>query len=466
MEGPDVWTHVPARMLGFTSAHAGDYLAMLECCIRVWHAKLERNRLRRRYYDMKNSLKDLGISIPTQLSTVETVIGWPAKAVEALAVRSRFDGFTASDPDVSSFLDELVDACWLKEWYRQAVESELMHSCAFVTLSMGGRGEPDVMVALHSAETASAVWDARSGRIAYGATFLDFESGNPVEANLYTQDAIVHCMRRKDGPWSFSAAPHSMGRPLMERLAYHPTLARPFGRSRISRSVIAITDSAKRELLRAEVAAEFVTSPQKYLLGASPDIFEHGKWSAYTGSIAAFSSDGEGNLPQFGQLPQGSMQPHIDYMRSLATLFSGETNIPVSCLGIVQDNPSSAEAIYAASEPLIIEAEDLNESNGKAMRSIARMAVAAWLGEPLADLDRELLDIVPNFRNPAMPSIVSQTDAMVKLASAVPGFAGTDVFWEQVGFSEDVRRRVEAEMRASQARATIAARVLGDDSEG
>lgn len=29
------------------------------------------------------------------------------------------------------------------------------------------------------------------------------------------------------------------------------------------------------------------------------------------------------------------MQPHIDYMRSLAARFSGETNVPLSELGVV-----------------------------------------------------------------------------------------------------------------------------------
>lgn len=58
-------------------------------------------------------------------------------------------------------------------------------------------------------------------------------------------------------------------------------------------------------------------------------------------------------MPQFGQLTQGSMQPHIDYMRSLAVRFSGETNVSLSELGVVSDNPSSAEAIYAAKEALV-----------------------------------------------------------------------------------------------------------------
>jgi hypothetical protein len=55
-----------------------------------------------------------------------------------------------------------------------------------------------------------------------------------------------------------------------------------------------------------------------------------------------------------------------------------------------------------------------------------------------------------------MPSVVSQTDAMVKIASVVPGFAGTDVFFEQIGFAEDMRRKVENEIARNGASFTLA----------
>ena len=71
------------------------------------------------------------------------------------------------------------------------------------------------------------------------------------------------------------------------------------------------------------------------------------------------------------------------------------------------------------------------------------MAIAAELDQPLDSVDARYLDFMPDFKNPAMPSVVSQTDAMIKIASVVPGFAGTDVFFEQIGFAEDTRRKAE-----------------------
>lgn len=433
-----------------------EWREMLFDLLGLWYSKLGRNMLKMRYYNGKNVLKDFGISIPPTLLNVETVVGWPQKAVDAMAVRSRFDGYTATSQDVQSILNNLVISANLKLKYRQAAQSTLIHSCSFATVQMGEDGSP--RIDLHSAETAAARWDEAKGRIAYGMVINAFANQAPSDITMFTDDAAVRLWDSGAGFWDWDAQPYSMGRPTMETLAYRPTFRKPFGQSRITRAVMSITDSAVREALRTEISAEFFTSPQKYLLGADADAFEHiTKWEAYIGNIFCCGRDEDSNLPEFGQLPQGTMQPHTDYMRSLAARFSGETNIPISTLGVIHDNPASAEAIYAASEPLIIEVEDFNDGAREMLRNVALMAMAAILDVPLDELPDEYRDFTANFRNPAMPSVVSQTDAMTKLAAVVPGFAGTDVFWEQVGFPEDMRRKVETEVMQNMGFEMIAA---------
>ena len=154
-----------------------------------------------------------------------------------------------------------------------------------------------------------------------------------------------------------------------------------------------------------------------------------------------------------------------DYMRSLAARFSGETNVPISTLGVIHDQPASAEAIYAASEPLIIECEDFNDGARESLRNLALMCLAGETDTPLDELPAEARDFTPNFRNPAMPSVVSQTDAMVKIAAVVPEFAGTDVFFEQLGFGEDMRRKAEAEIERNRAGSLLNAIVGASDAE-
>ena len=447
---------VPSDGVKVADGLSAEYVSMLNTLLGIWASKLYRNQLKMRYYNGKNVLKDFGISIPPSLLNVETVVGWPQKAVDSMAVRSRFDGFTATDADVQDMLDGISRRSRLSVKYRQAVQSALIHSCCFATVMVDDNGEP--RIDLHSAETASAVWDEAKGRIAYGMSIEEFQDGVPSVIVMHTSEAVVWFRLNSIGAYDWEVQRITMGRPTMEAIVYRPTYRRPFGQSRISRAVMSITDSAVREALRTEISAEFFTSPQKYLLGADADAFAATtKWEAYIGNIFAVGRDENGDLPQFGQLSQGSMQPHTDYMRSLAARFSGETNVPMSTLGVVHDNPASAEAIYAANEPLIIECEDFNDGARDALRTLASMAIAAKLDVPLYYLDERYTDFTPDFRNPAMPSIVSQTDAMVKIASVVPGFAGTDVFFEQIGFPEDMRRKAQTEIAANQGMALVAA---------
>ena len=465
----DVWHPLPFRAFAAMPVIGGGFPAewadMLEDLFTLWRSKLARNQLRMRYYNGKNVLKDFGISIPPQLLNVETVVGWPQKAVDAMAVRCRFDGFTATDYETQAMLDGITDRSRLRFKYRQATESTLIHSCCFATVTLeDGRSRID----FYSAENAAARWDDAQGRIAYGMVIDAYKDGEPQEITLYTDDAAVH-MWANGNSWDWLAERYSMGRPTMAAFAYRPTFRRPFGQSRINRAVMSITDSAVREALRTEITAEFFTSPQKYLLGADRNAFQgednpagQTKWEAYIGNIFAVGRDEDGNVPQFGQLPQGSMQPHSDYMRSLAARFSGETNVPISTLGIIHDQPASAEAIYAASEPLIIECQDYNDGSRDTLKEIATMALAAELNVPIYALESRYTDFMPNFKNPNMPSIVSQTDAMVKMASVVPGLAGTDFFFEQQGFSEDQRRKAETQIAANQGMQVIAAMTNGN----
>lgn len=434
-----------------------EYLDMLYELLETWYRKLYRNKLRQQYYEGKNKLKDFGISTPPELLSVETVVGWPQKAVDALAVRSRFDGFTAEDDDVQVLLDKVSDRSRIGVKYRQAVTSELIHSCCFATVSVDEKGLSHID--FYSAEDASAVWDEAKGHIGYGFVINDRDNwGIPTEMTMYLDDKAISLWREAGEIWHFEEHPYKMGRPCMELFAYRPTYRKPFGQSRISRAVMSITDSAVRGALGGDISFQFAVAPQKWLMGADKDIFStKTRWESYIGNIMAVGyNNPDGVMPQFGQLPQASMQQYIDFMRAQAARFAGETNVPLHMLGIVTDNPSSAEAIYAASEPLIIECQDLNDGSRDSLKTLALMCIAAERDKALGELTDEEVDITANFANPAMPSIVSQADAMVKIASVVPEFAGTDTFFEQIGMSEDIRKKALSEMRRKKAAMELA----------
>ena len=414
--------------------------------VKVWQQKRTRNQLRSRYYEMHKKPRDLGISTPPKLRNLEQVIGWSAKAVDYLADRSQFDGFVCDDAENDAFLQKVVRKNGLVGAYRKACISELTHSCSFLTVT-AINNEP--IIRAYPATASAAIWDYEKNRIKAGLVVVDFNhktsAVEPSWVNVFTDDNVIQIMLTAEG-WQAQYIPHSMGRCLIEPLAYSATLERPFGKSRISRAVMNITDDAMRAAVRSEISSEFFTSPQKFLLGADKEALDGlSKWDAYIGNLFAVSRDSNDNTPEFGQLPQGSMQPHIDYMRSLAARFSGETNVPISSLGIVSDNPSSAEAIYAAKEDMVIDAQNLNADNGEALRNVALMALAIKEKKSFAQINDEVGILQTKFKNPAMPSLVSQSDAMIKMVTAMPWMATSDVILEELGFSDDKIQRLKTD---------------------
>lgn len=428
----------------------------------LYQRKLTRNLLRDRYYEMKQKPKDLGISVPPNLRNLQQVVGWCAKSVDTLANRSIFDGFTSQDEETTQELQVICQRSSLYRKYRKLVRSELKHSCAFMTVTSDENKHAQINA--FPATASSALWDNHLGRITSGMVIVDRDNsrrglGTPTWVNVFTDSAVIEIKLDNKRKWIAEYHEHGMGRCLMEAFVYNATLDRPMGTSRISRAVMNITDSAMRASVRSEISAEFFTSPQKYLLGADKEALEgKSRWDAYIGNLFCVSRRDDDVVPQFGQLSQGSMQPHIDYIRSLAMRFSGETNVPVSELGVIYDNPTSSESIYAQKEPLVIDAQNLNADNNESLTNIALMALATERG---TDFNRELenrANIHAKFKNPALPSIVTQADAMIKACGVVPFLADSDIALEELGFSDEKIQRLEPVRRKYQAQQLIQAR--------
>jgi len=430
-----------------------EHAALVLELVGLWADKLRNNKKRYQYYTGHNRLRDFGISTPPRLLSTPVIVGWPRKAVDALAVRSRLDGVTATDAQTQARIDGIMARSHLKTRYRQTVQSMLVYSCCFPVVGMvdGARARIDI----YSAERAAALWDEVPGRVVAGLAIhrLDDKGRMPVSMSLFTDDGRARFELQPGGVYSYAWEPTTLGRCAMDAFTYRPTDNKPFGQSRISRAVMSLTDSATRVALGGDIAYQFSVAPQKYILGVDRNQFDtETKWQAYIGNLFAITRDGvTGDAPQFGQLAQGSMQQTVDYFRLLAERFSMETNIPVSELGVIHDQPASGDAIRAATEALLIDAEDLNDGNRETLKTVLRMAVAAEMGKPVTELTEAEAAIMPVFRAPDMPSLAAAGDALTKVAAVVPGLASTDVFLEQLGFSEDIVERIKAERARAQA---------------
>ena len=416
------------------------------------------NTVKNKYYEGHVTLADvnLGIALPNGLRGMEIGCNWGQKAVDALADRSMFDGFVGSGAAAET-MTQLVAGNRLLAEYAKACREELKYGCVFATLS----ADPALRcrIRFHSPATSAALWNGEKGRIDCGLAIIDtvpdekFKgTWRPHIVNLYTDDAVL-VLTAQNGVWTAARHAHRMGRPLMEPMIWNATSGKPFGRSRLKKAVRALIDDYIRIIANATIALEFDTTPQKYLLGLTDDQYDavvSSKFKQYIGSILASTSNPEtGENPEFGQLAQGSLQPHVDKMRMTATQFSAATGLTITDVGIINDaNPTSSDAILAQSQTLVLMAQQLNTSNGDALRTIAQMAQAIVRNVPLDQLSDEERDVMPHFKNPAMPSVAVTADAAIKIASAREEFASTDTFLEMIGFDQaDIRRIKNQEQR-------------------
>lgn len=445
----------------------GAELEMVNALLRLWQGHIDGNVRNESYYRGKVRPASKSSDDPSELRDIEIVSGWGGKCVDVLAARSVLSGFR-SDGSAADDLADALGGADISELYTQAVTSELIDSCSFLTVSSGLPGEPDVIVSAHSALDAVAMWDERRKRIRCGMCVVDVGRRSdgvlePTWLNVYTDESTVSCRRTGDR-WTVDRAPNRLGRPLMEPLRYRPTLTRPFGRSRITPAVRSIIDRALCVASRTEVTALFYTWPMRYLLGVDKKTAEglsKRKVEAYADRMMLVTPNRNGDTPHFGQLPQSNVQPHIEHMEMLAKQFASEASVPLDELGIVFDNPSSAEAMYAAQQRLVVEAECVNRMNGIAMRNIALMALASMRGTDIAGLDEADRSVTPRFESPLRPSMAARADYAVKVASAVPAYAQTSHFWRDLGYDEQDIKSIMSDIRYAQAAQVLASQAAG-----
>lgn len=442
---------VPMMIPGLTE----DEQAVLAQLVQRLGYKSLRNTLRSKYYDAKQTVRHLGIAIPPHLTSIETVIGWPAKSVDDLEQRIDLDGFVIPGATMSDLgLDVIWDQNKLSLEASQAHASALKYAVSFVAVLAGdtSKGEPEVIVRALSATSSTALWDSVRRQVSAALSVTQTDAQGVREFILYLSDKII-TVRRDNLGWDVEIAPHNLGRAPVAMLPFKPDLESPFGTSRISRAVMSITDRAVRSLLRMEVSAEFYSAPQRYALGATEAAFTDAAgnmktgWEVTLGKMLVLESDPDSDkTPTVGQFPQLTMQPHMDMVRSDAALFSGETGIPVGSLGIIHDNPASDAAMQTAYLPLVKTAERAHIPFGIGWVDAMKMAVQVRDG--LAVPPTDLSGMRAKFRNPATSTRTEAANATTQFITSFPWAAESEVALEMFGVDQvDIERLMKDKAR-------------------
>lgn len=421
-------------------------------------AKVPRNLLRAAYYDGKNAVRDLGISTPPNFRRIATVLGWSAKACDVLNRRCHLDKIVIPGLDADSLgVGDLWRWNYLDTEASHAGLSSLIHSTAFLVTTQGDpdAGEPEVLITARSALSGTGNWNRRRRALDSFLSVIDTDDdGRPIDMVLYL-DGLNVAMKKDAGVWSVDRSDHAFGVPV-EPLIYKGDLDHPFGRSRISRPVMSLHDSAIRTVIRSEVSAELYSVPQRVLLGADESAFKNADgtvktaWQAILGRIWAIPDDEDATTPraEIKEYTSASQEPHMAQLRAQAQLFAGETSIPISSLGISTDgNPASAESYYASREDLIMEAEGTTDGWTPAWQRSLIRALQMLNGWDTEKIPAEVLKLQPKWRSPATPSRAAAADAASKTLDKFPWLAETELGLELYGFDQAFIDRAMAEKR-------------------
>ena len=305
--------------------------------------KQSRVRLRYDYYEMKNVTFDFGISTPPDLRYWMGCLGWCARSVDSLADRLVFrefknDIYQMNDIFKQNNQDILVDSAML---------SALISSCSFIYITTNDDGFPQLKVI--DGYHATGIIDPVTNMLKEGYAVLEWDiTEKPITEAYFIPGMTWIFEKGKLTRMVANEAPYPLLVPMINR----PDAARPFGHSRISRASMSIVGSAVRTAKRSEIASEFYSYPQKYILGMDADAERMDSWKATLSSLLRIDKDDAGGKPTVGQFSQQSMAPHTEQLRMFAGLFAGETGLTLDDLGFPSTNPSSAEAIKSSHESL------------------------------------------------------------------------------------------------------------------
>lgn len=438
-----------------------DTSALVDHLIRRLETVQYQNTLKGNYYYGKQRIKDLGLSIPPHLTSLDLAVGWPGTAVDVLEERIDLTGW--NDSSDNHGLSEIFTDNDLDVDQNLAHVDALVYGTSFAAVSSGFEGENDPLVTIESPRTMTVERDRRTRRVSSAISVVRDEAGDVSSCVLFLPDATLSLERGSYG-WSIlDNDVHNLGRVTVAQFINRPQSGISNGRSEITPTVRGYTDAALRTMLGSEVAREFYAVPQRYLMGAPEAFFfdengnERGAWDAMMGKILALPLNedavpGEGK-PTAGAFAANSMDPFFNQVRSLAQMLAAESAIPPTYLGFATDQVASADAIRAMESRLVKRAERRQAQFGRAWTEVARLSVMVRDGVRFADLPPEIGRVRPVWRDASTPTKAATADEVVKLISAQVLTPDGDATYARLGMSEQEIRVLKADKAKDTSRA-------------
>ena len=392
-------------------------------------AKLAQKRarvlLRYKYYEGKNMDMNPSPAVPQTLEQMyNSVLGWPAKAVDSLSDRIVFREF-ANDNFNMNEIFQMNNPDVLS---RSVVHEALIGSCSFIYISEDEDGYPRLQAI--DGSNATGMMDPITGLLTEGYAVLERDQyGAPlVEAYFIPKETVIYEAKK------ITRFSHNVEYPLLVPVVYKPDARRPFGHSVISRSAMSLTDKARWTITRADITSEFYSFPQKYVVGLSQDAEPMDAWKATISAMLQFTKDEDGDHPILGQFQQSSMTPILEQFKLYASAFAGETGLTLDDLGFPTENPSSAEAIKASHENLRLSARSAQRTFGTGLLNAGYLA--ACLRDDFPYQRRVVYLTTPKWEpifEPDATALSGIGDAATKLQQSFPDYFTDDKLKDLTG---------------------------------
>lgn len=433
-----------------------DELDLIKHMIKRLGDHYRENEVKEHYYEGKQRLKDLNISVPPNLKLVNSVVGWAGTAVDVLEERLDFEGYLGGD---NLGLNEIYRANDLDLESSLGHKDALIYGTGFIFVGRGMEGEADPLITIESPKKSTAIYDMRSRRISAALLVDSDDIGEITQGSLYLPNETIYFGAYQNTFVEIARDVHNLGRVPVSSLINNPRSGDPHGRSEITRAVRSYTDSAMRTLLGAEVAREFYSSPQRYILGADESIFldadgnKMNPWSVIQGRVLGVPyNEDENVMPQVGQFSANSPTPYFDQIRAYAQLIAAETAIPASYLGFQTDNPASADAIRQMEARLVKRAERRQKQFGRTWSEVAKLALLVRDGS----VPPEANNIRPIWRDASTPTRAAAADEIVKLVSAGVLSPTSEIVYNRIGLSDSDKQLIKSEQAIAQAQTMLA----------
>lgn len=409
------------------------------------------------YYEADHDTRDFGISTPRKMLHHRPGIGWAARAVNTLSDRVSFDGFAKDTFGVNNYFTQ-INATSIID---QGKHDTGIAGCAFIAVVDNPEDDPahPKILMPFTAEEATGVINQTSGLLDMGLAVTRWAKPAPewgirnkriiyapADYLVFTRDYTALFENRQ----LVGLVGNETGRCLLLPMTHRASARQPLGKSRLTKTARRIIQEVGRQKRREEIAEEFYSYPQRYIMGLAEGAKKDPGWDSQLGKVWAANKDEDGDAPTVGQLAQMSLDGFETAKKDKARDFCAETALTLRNLGYETGNPSSAESLAAMSDDLLLEAIKWQDELGNQIKNIAitlRMAI-----DGISDVPDAMNELVPAWKPISQLDVGAAGDAVGKIATAMPELIGTIAGYRMLGVSireaeELVQRRIELQGR-------------------